>query len=142
MTIDLLKKTDINPAVQRQVSELFQQLGGNKKQTDLTEILDEKNQITFAYCRDKDEIIGIALMCNYKVISGRKAWIEDVVVHTTYRGKGIGRKLMHKLLEVGKEKKLSEILLFTEDHRAPAIQLYTDLGFQLKASRIYTLKME
>lgn len=141
MIIDVLKKTDINPTVQRQVSDLFQQLGGDKRQTDLNEILDGTNPITFAYCRENDEIIGIALMCTYKVISGKKAWIEDVVVNTKYRGKGIGRKLMHTLLEVGKEKKLSEILLFTEDHRTSAIHLYTDLGFKVKNSRMYTLKM-
>ena len=138
MEIDILTKTKLNPNVQKQVSDLFQQLGGNKKQISLTEVLDEKNQITIAYCKDKDEIIGIALMCNYNVISGKKGWIEDVVVNSEYRGKGIGRKLMNKLLEVGKEK--SEILLFTEDHRTPAINLYSDLGFIVKDSRIYTRK--
>ena len=140
MEIDILTKTKLNPNVQKQVSDLFQQLGGNKKQISLTEVLDEKNQITIAYCKDKDEIIGIALMCNYNVISGKKGWIEDVVVNSEYRGKGIGRKLMNKLLEVGKEKELSEILLFTEDHRTPAINLYSDLGFIVKDSRIYTRK--
>jgi phosphinothricin acetyltransferase len=140
MKIDILKKTDINPTVEKQVSELFEQLGGNKKQVDLTDVLDEKNQITLAYCKDNDEIVGIALMCNYNVISGRKGWIEDVVVNSKYRGKGIGRKLMHKLLAVGNERDLSEILLFTEDHRTPAINLYSDLSFKVKDSRIYIRK--
>ena len=142
MRIDLLKKTDINPRVQRQVSDLFQQLGGNKKQIDLTEVLDEKNQVTLAYCLDNAEIIGIALMCTYTVISGNKGWIEDVVVHSNARGKGIGRKLMNTLIEVGKQQHLSEILLFTEDHRKPAIQLYSSLGFKIKDSRIYSLQLK
>mgnify|MGYP000741498892 CR=1 FL=1 len=140
MKIDILKKTDVNSTVQNQVSDLFKQLGGNKKQISLTEVLDGKNRITLAYCTDNDEIIGIALMCNYNVISGKKGWIEDVVVNSKYRGKGIGRKLMNKLVEIGKEKNLSEILLFTEDHRTPAINLYSDLGFKVKDSRIYTIK--
>ncbi|MEM8507761.1 MAG: GNAT family N-acetyltransferase [Bacteroidota bacterium] len=108
----------------------------------MTEILDGKNQITFAYCKEKEVIVGIALMCYYNVISGKKAWIEDVVVDTKYRGRGIGRKLMDKLLEVGKEKNLSEILLFTGAHRTAARKLYSNLGFQIKNSTIYTLKME
>ena len=142
MKIEILNKTDINPTLQKQVSDLFQQLGGDQKQVDLNEVLDEKNPITLAYCKDNDEIIGIALMCNYNVISGKKGWIEDVVVSSNYRGKGIGRQLMNKLLEVGKEKDLSEILLFTADHRTSAIHLYRDLGFQVKDSRIYILKMK
>lgn len=71
----------------------------------------------------------------------KKGWIEDVVVDSNARGKGIGRKLMEKLLEVGKEKKLTEILLFTEDHRKSAINLYSNLGFKMKDSRIYTLQL-
>jgi len=142
MKIDILKKTDINLAVQNQISDLFKQLGGNKQQINLTELLDGKNQISVVYCSENDEIIGIALMCTYKVISGKKGWIEDVVVNSKHRGKGIGRKMMNKLLEVGNEKQLSEILLFTEDHRTPAINLYSNLGFKVKDSRIYSRKMK
>ncbi len=86
------------------------------------------------------KIIGIALMCTYKVISGNKGWIEDVVVDSASRGKGIGRKLINLLVEVGEEKELSEILLFTEDHRVAAINLYSSVGFKLKDSKIYCKK--
>ncbi|MCW5517467.1 GNAT family N-acetyltransferase [Muriicola sp. Z0-33] len=140
MKIDILIKSDLNPTRQEQISTLFEQLGGTKTQIDLKEVLDDKNQITLAYCEEKDAIVGIASMCIYKVISGRKGWIEDVVVDSQSRGKGIGRKLINKLLEVGKEQHLSEILLFTEDHRKAAIHLYSDLGFKLKNSKIYSLK--
>ena len=139
MKIDILKKCDLNSSNQEQISKLFRQLGGNNTQINLNEVLDKKNQITLAYCLDDTKITGIALMCTYKVISGKKGWIEDVVVNSNSRGKGIGRKLMNKLLEVGKEKNLTEILLFTEDHRTPAINLYSDLGFKVKDSQIYTL---
>ena len=140
MKISILNKTELNPRLQNQVSELFKQLSAKKKQLDLEEVLSPKNQITIAYCQENNKIIGIASMCTYRVISGFKGWIEDVVVDSNARGKGIGRQLMEKLLEVGKEKELSEILLFTEDERQPAINLYNSLGFKLKESRIYTLK--
>ena len=142
MKIDILKKDDLNTTIQEQISKLFRQLGGNKTQVGLNAILDEKNQGTLVYCSNDSEIIGIAIMCTYNVISGKKGWIEDVVVNSNSRGKGIGRKLMEKLLEVAKEKNLSQILLFTEDHRLPAIRLYTDLGFKTKDSQIYTLNMK
>ena len=140
MKIDILEKTDISPSVQNQVSELFKQLGGDKEQITLNELLNEKNQISLAYCSEDNVIIGIALMCTYNVISGKKGWIEDVVVNIEHRGKGVGKKMMNKLLEIGEKKGLSEILLFTEDHRVPAINLYSDLGFKVKNSRIYTKK--
>ena len=142
MKIDILKKSDLNATVRKEVAALFSQLDGNITQMRLDDVLDEKNQICLAYCSEDNKIIGIALMCTYKVISGKKGWIEDVVVNATSRGKGIGRKLMNKLLELGKEKNLTEILLFTEDHRKTAIHLYSDLGFKVKNSQIYILKAE
>ena len=142
MKINILNKRDLNPLVRKQISELFQQLGGDKAQIDLDDILNEKNQVILTYCLDNDEVIGIALMCTYKVISGNKGWIEDVVVNSKSRGKGVGRKLMNTLLELGREMDLSEILLFTEDHRSAAINLYSDLGFKLKDTRIYALKLK
>ena len=141
MKTDTLKIQDLNPTRETQITNLYKQLGGEKKQISLKEVLAEDNAITLAYCEHNDQIIGIASMCTYNVISGKKGWIEDVVVDEQYRGQGIGRKLMEKLLEEGKKKKLTEILLFTEVHRIPAINLYADLGFKLKESRIYTLKM-
>ena len=140
MKTAILDKNDLNIDIKEQVSELFRQLSPNKIQLDLEEILNEKNQITIAYCENNNKIIGIALMCTYKVISGNKGWIEDVVVDSTSRGKGVGRKLINLLVQVGKEKELSEILLFTEDHRLAAINLYSSIGFKLKGSKIYCKK--
>ena len=141
MKITILTINNHNPTIDAQISQLYKQLGGEKKQVPLKEVLAEDNAITLAYCEHNDQIIGIASMCTYAVISGKKGWIEDVVVDERFRGQGIGRKLMEKLLEEGKKKNLTEILLFTEAHRIPAINLYADLGFKLKESRIYTLKM-
>jgi len=140
MKTAILDKNNLNIDIKEQVSELFRQLSPNKIQLDLEEILNEKNQITIAYCENNNKIIGIALMCTYKVISGNKGWIEDVVVDSTSRGKGVGRKLINLLVQVGKEKELSEILLFTEDHRLAAINLYSSIGFKLKGSKIYCKK--
>ena len=106
MKAAILNKNDLNIDIKEQVSELFRQLSPNKIQLDLEEILNEKNQITFAYCEDNNKIIGIALMCTYKVISGNKGWIEDVVVDSASRGKGIGRKL----IENGHDKKISDFI--------------------------------
>ena len=140
MEIKILTKPDLTQSIEQQISDLFKQLSPKKVQQSLEEILDENNSITLVYgCKDEN-IIGIASMCTYKVISGKKAWIEDVVVNSKYRGKGLGRKLMKKLIEIGEKQNLTEILLFTENHRKAAISLYTDLGFRIKESNIYSKK--
>lgn len=100
-------------------------------------VLNSTNPIVFVQCVEADRLLGIATMTYYRVISGYKGWIEDVVVDENQRGRGIGTKLIHKLLDEGQSLGLTEILLFTEDHRHAAIQLYSRLGFVRKDTRVY-----
>ncbi|MFD1628668.1 GNAT family N-acetyltransferase [Pseudopedobacter beijingensis] len=140
MTIKILTKKDLNEVVSKRISSLFRQLSTSKKQQELSALLDQNNLTIAAYIEDT-EILGIASLGSYKTISGYKGWIEDVVVDENARGKGIGRKLIEKLLEVGNQQGLTEILLFTEEHRQAAIHLYESLGFTQKNSMIYNHKL-
>lgn len=141
MEIDLLKSSAVTVSVQDRVSELYNQLNSSIKQRPLQQILDSENKVIIAVCRERDNIIGIALLATYIVISGHRGMVEDVVVDVAHRGKGIGRKLMEKLLEEAKNRNLNEILLFTGHHRLPAINLYKSLGFTMRESGLYNLKL-
>lgn len=141
MDIDLLHQNEINKATQKQIQKLFKQLNSNIEQRSLNEVLDMNNNLIFVVYREDDQILGMATMATYKAISGHKGMIEDVVVDGGQRGKGLGRKLMEKLLEEGKKMQLDEILLFSGHHRTAAIKLYTSLGFRLKDSGLYRLSL-
>ncbi len=140
MTIETLDKTNCDMVIQDQVTQLYKQLNAHIDQRSLESVLEDKGRIIFIYCQIGGEVVGVASMALYKVISGHKGIIEDVVVDADHRGKGIGRKLMEKLLEKAEGRNLDEILLFTGHHRLPAIGLYQSLGFKLKDSGLYTLK--
>ncbi|MDB4292489.1 GNAT family N-acetyltransferase [Maribacter sp.] len=141
MTITLLTADQLTATIQNQVSDLYRQLNADTRQGSLREILQPDNNVTIVVCSMDDVIVGIALLASYKVISGYRGLVEDVVVAATHRGKGIGRKLMEKLLEEAKNKNLDSILLFTGHHRLAAIALYKSLGFTLRKSGIYNLKL-
>lgn len=141
MTIELLTKTALTETLQKQVSDLYKQLNADNKQRLLSEILASDNNVIVTICKLDSKVIGIALLSTYKVISGYRGMVDDVVVDASQRGKGIGRKLMEKLITEGKHLGLNEILLFTGHHRAPAKALYTSLGFNLRKSGIYDLRI-
>ena len=98
MEIILLAQEHISEKLQLQLSELYLQLNSDLEQLPLKRILEAPEYLDVVCCFVGDALIGIAMMANYKVISGYKGMIEDVVVSKEYRGKGIGRKLMEKLL--------------------------------------------
>lgn len=139
MDFILLNKNDWNVSMQNEVSALFKQLNPTIVQRTLKVVL--QDDCVLVVCRDGDSIVGMASLAIYKVLSGEKGMIEDVVVDLVYRGKGIGRKLMEKLLDEAKNKGLDEVLLFSGHHRTAAITLYKSLGFQLKDSGLYRLNL-
>lgn len=142
MEIKLLTRKDVNKSLQEQLSQLYLQLNSELNQLSLERILDEKEYIDVVVCLDNKELIGIAMMANYKVVSGYKGMIEDVIVSDMHRGKGIGRKLMELLLKQAEKRKLNDVLLFSGHHRTAAIGLYKSLGFTLKNSGLYIKKYQ
>lgn len=142
MKIEILKKSDVTADVQTQVAELYRQLNSTKNQSPLHTVLAENNNVKMVICKDESKIIGIALLVTYKVLAGYRGLVEDVVVDADQRGKGIGKKLMNKLLEIGKTENLNEILLFSGHHRTAAIALYKSLGFTERNSGIYQLVLK
>lgn len=138
MEYQILTQKQITNKLQNEISNLFKQLNADIKQLSLNEVC-KSNSTTIAYCKIDNKTVGIALMANYKVISGKKGWIEDVVVDSDYRGKGIGRKLIEFLIDNAKNNNFSEIMLFTGYEKKAAISLYEKKGFKLKNSHLYKL---
>ncbi|MGO4918861.1 GNAT family N-acetyltransferase [Maribacter spongiicola] len=140
MDIKLITLNEVTADLQSQLTELYKQLNAELTQLDLASALSDYNTTVVAICMDDDILVGIAMMAKYKVVSGHKGMIEDVVVSSKYRGQGIGRKLMEKLLEQAEKSKLDDVLLFSGQHRTAAISLYKSLGFKLKESGLYIKK--
>lgn len=137
MMYKLITKNEVTTNLQSQLTLLYKQLNAELTQLDLNTVLSDYKTTDVVICMDNDILVGIAMMAKYKVISGHKGMIEDVVVSSNYRGKGIGRKLMEKLLEQAEIEKLNDVLLFSGHHRTAAISLYKSLGFILKESGMY-----
>ncbi len=141
MNLNILQKEDVTPALKVQIRDLFKTLNADIHQRDIEEVLSQGNRFICACCWDDKKLVGMASLATYKVVSGYKGMVEDVVVSELMRGKGIGRKLMEMLISEAQKFNLSEILLFSGHHRKPAIALYKSLGFNLKNSGMYTLKL-
>lgn len=139
-TVILTKEDVADEGIRAQIDRLYKQLHPNKDHVEWNSIFSGRNNAILVCCFSGDTIAGMASMGFYTVVSGRKGWIEDVVVDTQHRGQGIGRILIEKLLHVAEEENLTEVLLFTESHRTPAIRLYESLDFKKKDSMVYVLK--
>lgn len=70
-------------------------------------------------------VVGFALWyIRYSTWKGQRMYLEDILVTEKMRGKGIGKLLMDKLIEICKEKKYSGLVWQVLEWNEPAINFY------------------
>ncbi len=88
-----------------------------------------------------DKWVGCLSLIIYDIPTGRKAYIEDVVVDDAFRGQGIGRALMEKAIDKAVEAKAKTVSLTSRPSREAANRLYQRLGFNLHRTNVYILSL-
>ncbi|HEX2038189.1 MAG TPA: GNAT family N-acetyltransferase, partial [Acidimicrobiales bacterium] len=53
--------------------------------------------------RDGDAVVGTLTLVVFRIPTGVRAWIEDVVVDESARGRGVGEALTHRAIELAGE---------------------------------------
>ncbi len=82
-------------------------------------------------------VVGMLTLCSYLAPTGRKLWIEDVVVDGAMRGKAYGRRLVEFAIERAAEKGEGTLMLTSKPARVAANALYRSAGFQPKETNVY-----
>ena len=91
---------------------------------------------------DAKRIVGCATLCVFESPTGRKASIEDVVVLSTYRGQGIGRTLMQRIIDfAGSKLSPIDLRLTSKPSRVEANALYQALGFKQRETNVYQMSL-
>ena len=88
--------------------------------------LNDPNSTTMVVCEGKT-IIGVASIHIICKLSRTLGLIEDVAVNKGHRGKGIGKSLVEKLIEIGKQKNCDKIVLNTSEKNS---KFYEKIGFE------------
>lgn len=97
-----------------------------------------ESQLFAARCNGR--IVGVLVLALYPTLTGRKAWIEDVVVDASQRGAGIGRALVERAIEEASARGAATLDLTSNPSREAAHRLYRACGFEERATTPFRLK--
>jgi ribosomal protein S18 acetylase RimI-like enzyme len=92
----------------------------------------EQPNIGRIYCAtDGDGIVGMVsiLFTVSTAEGGRAAWLEDMVIHPSQRGQGIGDQLLRKAISEARAAGCTRITLLTDASNISAMRFYKRAGF-------------
>jgi ribosomal protein S18 acetylase RimI-like enzyme len=87
--------------------------------------------------RDGDAVVGTLTLLLYRLPTGARGWIHDVVVDESARGQGAGAALVEEALRLAEAAGVASIHLTARAHREAAHRMYRRLGFVEHPSEVF-----
>jgi ribosomal protein S18 acetylase RimI-like enzyme len=92
--------------------------------------------------QDGDAILGSLTLLVFRIPTGMRAWIEDVVVDGSARGKGVGEALNRHAVDIARAHGCKTVDLTSRPSREAANRLYQRLGFEARETNVYRYELE
>lgn len=108
---------------------------------ELQQIVDAEG-IYLLVAKESENVVGTLTLVLFRIPTGVRAWIEDVVVDELARGLGIGKALSHRALVLAKENGARTVDLTSRPSREAANHLYQRLGFKPRNTNVYRYFLE
>ena len=89
----------------------------------------------------KGEVVGMLTLGEYLAPTGRKMWIEDVVVDAAARGLSIGRAMVEHAIGYAKGLGNGALMLTSRPSRVAANNLYRSCEFEQKETNVYKMNV-
>lgn len=106
----------------------------------LDEIVSSPATVLFV-ARVENQIVGALTLAIFRIPTGLRAWIEDVVVDGEVRGSGVGEGLNRAALAEAKRRGAVTVDLTSRPSRTDANRLYQRLGFMIRETNVYRLDL-
>ncbi|MBR6091163.1 MAG: GNAT family N-acetyltransferase [Anaerolineaceae bacterium] len=135
--------TEMNQKVYDAFERLLPQLSSSAKTPtweELEDLIRSKAGIVLAAVDDEDpeeKILGTMTLVVFRIPTGIRAWVEDVVVDKEARGQGIGEKLIRTSIERAKAEGAKTIDLTSRPTRVEAHRLYKRCGFEMRETCVF-----
>lgn len=142
-TVSVARVADASTEVLAACHRLIPQLSSSSTPISFEElrgIVESDSSVLFA-ARLGADIIGLLTLVVFQIPTGTRAWIEDVVVDQSARGKGVGEALNRAALNEARRRGAKTVDLTSRPSRAAANRLYQRLGFVARETNVYRYEL-
>ncbi len=107
---------------------------------ELQEIVGDSATVVLV-AREGGVIVGLLTLAMFRIPTGMRAWIEDVVVDGRARGKGVGEALNRAALATARQRGAKTVDLTSRPSREAANRLYQRIGFVRRDTNVYRYEL-
>jgi len=107
---------------------------------ELAAIVDNADAALFV-ARVDGVIVGSLTLALYRIPTGLKARIEDVVVDESARGHGVGEALNRAAIDEARRRGAKDVSLTSRPSREAANRLYQRIGFERRDTTLYRITL-
>ena len=86
-------------------------------------------------------IVGMLTLVVFRIPTGVRAWIEDVVVDSSVGRRGVGEALTRAALGLARTYGAQTVDLTSRPSREAANRLYQKVGFELRETNVYRYRL-
>lgn len=122
------------------MARLLPQLSSSGKElseTETTQLVNQECLKLFVFRTEAGAIEGMLSLVLFKIPTGLRAWIEDVVVSEATRGQGAGQQLVEAATSYALEAGARTVDLTSRPTREAANRLYQRCGFKKRETNVY-----
>ena len=139
MTVEVVIVDEVDDELVGAFAALIPQLSSSSPPPtaqELAEIVSSPDSVLYL-ARHDGRIVGSLTLAFYRIPTGLKAWIEDVVVDESARGRGVGEALNSAAIDEARRRGAKHISLTSRAFRDTANRLYQRLGFVPYDTNVY-----
>jgi ribosomal protein S18 acetylase RimI-like enzyme len=135
----LERVSEADEALAAAVARLVPQLSPGRQAAGLAELAElvATPGTSLIVARDGETVLGMLTLIVYRVPTGVRAWIHDVVVDEAARGRGVGEALTQEALRLAESAGAISVELTTRQEREAANRLYRRLGFEQRETNVF-----
>jgi ribosomal protein S18 acetylase RimI-like enzyme len=139
MSVVVEKATEVTPELMQAFVQLIPQLSSSNPAPTAEELAEMiSSPATDVFIARVDGVIaGSLTLAVFRIPTGLRAWIEDVVVDGSARGHGVGEALNLAALDEARSRGALTVDLTSRPSREAANRLYQRLGFVARETNVY-----
>jgi ribosomal protein S18 acetylase RimI-like enzyme len=143
VTVEIEKVQFATPEVVDGLNKLLPQLSSQPPNLTIDDVerMVHSEAATLFVATENGTVLGTLTLIIFSIPTGRRGWIEDVVVDEGARGAGVGEQLTNAAIDEARLRGVRSLDLTSRPSREAANAMYVKLGFGLRDTNVYRLTL-